>query len=304
MKIAGLEVPWESNATSCHLGRIALVGLVAAASLFLVTGRASAAESADAPLSTTILSIPEPGFVAVPLGDGNGPITQSNVGQILSDDPTASEFGKSLADGDITAYLRSWSHQPNNGDAIIIFGYQFTYAGDEGAFMGGLNGQLRRESGGALFDVADIPGAVGAEAHTTTASNVPITEYVVSFTKGNEAFQVVVATTSGDLTNTDAASVAHEQFASAPDVPAKGGHRTVWHRIGGAPLIGLGVIIVILLLSRLRKYPVALRGQLPLRGQNHNPPPASPSGSLWSPSPTTEETSTGDRPKVGAEQWQ
>jgi hypothetical protein len=100
--------------------------------------------------------------------------------------------------------------------------------------------------------------------------------------------------------------VAHEQFAGAPDVPAKGGHRTVWHRIGGVPLIGLGVIIVILLLSRLRKYPVALRGQLALGGQNYSPPPASPSGSPWSPSPspTTEETSTGARPKVGAEQWQ
>jgi hypothetical protein len=213
MKIARFEVMEGSNLGRRLFGRIAVIALLGAAPIVALQSYASASTSS---LSSIILANPLPGLVQLPLGTENGSITQSNVSLVLGSSESASSgLGQSLADGEVTAYIRTWAHQPSNGDALVITAFAFKYASDESSFMNGLDSQLgsqSAEAGNAAFAVAAIPGATGAEVHTSS-SGVPLSEYVVSFVKGNTAFQEVVATTSGDLTAADAIEVANQQYA-------------------------------------------------------------------------------------------
>jgi hypothetical protein len=300
MKIASLRVTEGWDANRRLVGQMAVAGLLCVASILLMQSGALASGG----LSSTILSIPAPGFVAAPLGTANGPMTPSNVAQVLgSNEGPSSALGQSLADGTITAYIRSWDHQPINGDAIVIAGFQFTTASDETSFANGLATQMRSQAGSASFPVTDIPGASGAAVHTSTSNGTPLAEFIVSFAKGNTVFQVVIATTSGDLTSGNAASVASEQFADAPDTPLAGpGFHWRLSRI--VPLCGIPFCIVIILLGRRRKYPPALRAY-PYRG-GHDASftalvPSGPGGISSSP---VGPVSTEERPKVGAERWQ
>jgi hypothetical protein len=279
---------------------MAVVGILSAAPLFLLQSNAFASGSG---LSSTIIASSLPGLVPTPLGTENGPITQSNVGLILgSGNGTSSALGQRLANGAVTAYVRSWNHQPSNGDAVVIFAFEFKTASDESSFVNGINNQMRSQAGNEPFAVAGIPGASGAEVHTST-SGPASSEYIVSFEKGNTAFEVAVATSSGDLTSADAVSVANQQYANAPDNPASGS-ATNWHFLGVVPLVGLLLCIAIIVIGRMRKYPQALRGLPPQSGRNWGPPVADPSGPQGAYSYPIGPAPSGERPKVSADQWQ
>jgi hypothetical protein len=219
-----------------------------------------------------------------------------------NDKTGSSALDQALADGTVTAYIRSWNHQPNNGDAVVITAFQFKDAPDESSFVNGFVSQLQNQSS-PQFAVTGIPGASGFEVHPTQ-SGVALTEYIVSFTKGNTAFQEFMVTSSGDLTSADALSVADQQFAVAPDIPASGS-ATNWHLLPGVPLVGLLVCIVIVVIGRRRKYPEALRG-LPPGGRNIWAPPAAaaPSGPWASYSPPVGSVPSEQQPKVSVDQWQ
>jgi hypothetical protein len=305
MRIARFGVLERSNAAKRLVGRVAVVVLLSTASVVLLQANAFASGSDG--LSSTILANPVLGLVPLPLGTENGPITQSNVGLIEGNNKSASSaLDQALANGTVTAYIRSWSHQPSNGDADVITAFQFKNASDETSFVNGFNSQLQSQSSqaeNAQFAVAGIPGASGIEVHTAQ-SGIALTEYIVSFTKGNTAFQEFMATSSGDLTTADAVSVADQQFANAPDIPANGSG-TNWHLLPGVPLVGLLLCIVIIVIGRKRKYPEALRG-LPPRGGNHWAPPAvaAPSGPWASYSSPVAPVSNEQHPKVSVDQWQ
>jgi hypothetical protein len=265
--------------------------------------------SASGDLSSIILSTTEPGFVPLPLGNQNGPITRSNVDLVTGTNTDAtSQLGQSLADGSITAYIRTWVHQPGDGDAIAIDAYEFKYASEENSFLDGLENELQSESGSEPFTVSGIPGASGSVLHTSS-SGTPVSEYSVSFAKGDTVFQVVVATSSGDQASVNATSLASQQFTAAPDNPAaKSGtdgalSGTNWHWVGGLPLVGLLLSIAIFVIGRRRSYPVSLRGPLPWGDGKGGPSaifPPGPRGGSWSP---TGPTYAGQQPQVGAEQW-
>jgi hypothetical protein len=300
MKIARFGDTERSNAARRLVGRMAAVGLLSTGSVLLLSSHAFATGS---DLPSTILANSIPGLVPTPLGNENGPITQSNVGLVLgSDNGASSSLGQSLADGAVTAYIRSWNRQPPNGDAVVITAFEFKTAPDESSFMDDFDSQLQNDAGNTPFAVSGIPGASGAEVHTTT-SGISSSEYIVSFAKGNTAFQVVVATSSGDLTSANAVSLANQQFANAPDVPASGSGAN-WHLLPGVPLVGVVLYVAIVAIGRKRKYPVALRG-LPTGNGHHWAPPAVPSPGL----PAGYSSPAGpvpseQRPKVGADQWQ
>ena len=82
-----------------------------------------------------------------------------------------------------------------------------------------------------------IPGATGSEMHTTT-SGITSSEYIVSFTKGNTAFAVVVATSSGDLPSTNGYQWLTEQFAN-PQTFQRAAMTNNWHLLPGVPLVGI-----------------------------------------------------------------
>jgi hypothetical protein len=301
MKMTRSGVSERSNPASRLVGRVAVVGLLSTASVFLLQANAFASGS---DLSSTILANAVPGLVPLPLGPQNGPITQSNVDVVEGNDQGgASELDQALADGRVTAYIRSWNHQPSNGDAVVITAFQFKYASDENSFVNGFNGQMQSQAGNAEFAVAGVPNASGFEVHTT-ASGVALSEYVVSFTKGNMAFEEFMATTSGDLTTADAVSVAGQQFAVAPDIPASGSGIN-WHPVPGITLVVLLLSLAILLIGRHRKYPAALRG-LPSPGSYNWAPPvvAAASGPWASYSSPVAPVSNEQHPKVSVEQWQ
>jgi len=219
-----------------------------------------------------------------------------------NDKSGSSALDQALADGTVTAYIRSWSHQPSNGEAVVITAFQFENAPDESSFVNGFNNQLQSQSS-PQFAVTGIPGASGYEVHTTQ-SGIALTEYIVSFTKGNTAFQEFMATSSGDLTTANAISVADQQFAVAPDIPASNSG-TNWHLLPGVPLVGLLVCVAIVVIGRRRKYPEALRG-LPPQGGNFWAPPAgaAPSGPWASYSSPAGSVPSEQQPKVSADQWQ
>jgi hypothetical protein len=298
MKMARFEVLERSNAARRLVGRVALVGMLSTASVFLLQANAFAS---DSDLSSVVLANTVPGLVPLPLGPQNGPITQSNVDVVEGDDKGGtSELDQALADGRVTAYIRSWNHQPSNGDAVVITAFQFKYASDENSFVNGFDGQMQSQAGNAQFAVAGVPGASGFEVHTT-ASGVALSEYVVSFTKGNMAFEEFMATTSGDLTAADAVSVAGQQFAVAPDIAASGSGIN-WHR---EPVITLVVVLLslaILLIGRHRKYPAALRGAASPGAYNWAPPVVTaPSGPWASYSSPVDPVSNEQQPKVSVD---
>jgi hypothetical protein len=299
-----------SSAAKRLVGRVGVVGLLSTAPVFLLQSNAFGAGSdLGSGLSSTILANPVPGLVPLPLGTQNGPITQSDVGLVLgSDESASSALGQSLGDGTVSAYIRSWNHQPGDGDALVISAFGFKYASDETSFVNGLDSQLQSQAGqagNATIAVTGIPGAAGAEEHTSS-SGLPLSEYLVSFSKGNTVFLEVVATASGDLTSANAISVANQQFAVAPDISASGS-TTNWHLLPGVPLVGLLLCVVIVAIGRMRKYPEALRGLPPGSGNGGAPAavaaPSGPWASYSSPSPGMP-VSNEQHPKVSVEQWQ
>ena len=306
MKIARFGVLERSNAAKRLVGRVAVVVLVSTASVVLL--QANAFASVGDGLSSTILANPVLGLVPLPPGTANGPITQSNVGVIEGNNKSASSaLDQALADGTVTAYIRSWSHQPSNGDADVITAFQFKNASDETSFVNGFNSQLQSQSsqaGNAQFSVAGIPGASGIEVHTAQ-SGIALTEYIVSFTKGNTAFQEFMATSSGDLTTADAVSVADLQFANAPDIPASGSGIS-WRFEPGITLVVVFLSVAIVVIGRQRKYPEALRGLPSRSGNKWTPTPAvaAPSGPWASYSSPVAPVSNEQHPKVGVDQWQ
>jgi hypothetical protein len=304
MKIARFEVMGRSSAARRLVGTVAVAGLLSTAPLFLLQSNAFASGSS---LSSTILANPVPGLVALPLGAENGPITQSNVGLVEGNDKSGvSALDQALADGTVTAFIRSWGHQPTNGDALVITAFQFKNASDETSFVNGFNSQTRSQSGqagNAQFAVAGIPGASGVDVHTAQ-SGTALSEYIVSFTKGNTAFEEFMVTSSGDLTTADAVSVADQQFANAPDIPASGSGIN-WHAAPGITLVIVLLSVAIFVIGRRRKYPEALRGLPPLGVNNWAPlAVAAPSGPWASYASPVAPVSNEEHPKVSVDQWQ
>jgi hypothetical protein len=256
MRIQRFKVTKRSNPARRHIGRLALIGLLSTASVLLV--QSSAFASGGDGLSSTILARTVPGLVLVPPGTENGPVTHSNVGAV-------------------GAFIRTWDHEPTDGDAVVIEAFEFKSSAGETFFLhtldSGLKGQAD-EKGNAAFAVTGIPGASGVEVHTTS-SGTRVPEYIVSFGKGHTIFQVIVATASRDLTAADAVSVANQQFAKAPDVPTSG---TNWIVLPGAPLVVLLLCLATFAIRRKRRHPAALGSFSAQSGTNWNPPDVPPSG--------------------------
>jgi hypothetical protein len=238
MKIQLRRVTKGSNSAWRLVGRFAVIGLLSATFLSFV--QASAFASGGDGLSSTILARTLPGLVPTPLGTENGPVTHSGVGAV-------------------GAYIRTWNHRPTNGDAVIIEAFEFSDSPSGAAFLrtldSGLKGQAG-EKGNSEFAVNGIPGGSGVELHTTS-SGTPVSEYVVSFLKGNTVFQEIVATTTRDLTAANAVSVASRQFADAHDVPANGANWTV---LAVVPFAVLLFGVAMFAIRRRWRHPATLNG--------------------------------------------
>jgi hypothetical protein len=130
-----------------------------------------------------------------------------------------------------------------------------------------------------------------------------LAENTVIFEKGNLVFEVETASASGDLTSADAVSVASQQFAAAPDIPASPGTNLNALRLV-LLAVGLVLTVTMIVVGRKRKYPFALTGLPPRLGNSGAPPAFGPPGPWNTPSPPAGVLSDETRSKVGAERWQ
>jgi hypothetical protein len=218
---------------------------LAVAALLTMPSVASAAGN----LSSVVLSDTFPGLVAAPTGVRNGPITQSNLSVVTGGNNSAAEqqFAQLLASGNVSGYVRLWSHQPPNGDAVVITALQFPDSLSATEFVNGQSSTVPQ--GATPIDVSSIQGATGFTVQTSD-SGVPLSEHIVIFAKDRTAILMVVVTKSGDLTAQDTASLAGQQWANVTTP-------TNWTPVIRLALVigGIVVPIVFVLLVRRRRYP-------------------------------------------------
>ena len=235
-------VRWPAVSLQTALLETALGLLVVAG----IATAASAGTAAPGDLSSVVLSETLPGFVLSAPGPKNGPVDQSNLNLFGGNGHVSATLAQDLADGDASGEYRFWVHQPLNGDGVVISAFQFNSAKKVEEFLGDIDAGYQRVAAGT-FPVPALVGAFGYSAHVS-ASGSPSTAYVVTFAKGGIAFEVQVITASGDLTNTDAVSLATKQAVNAPgafqnpNVPAgtSDSRRT-------AEIVGLSLIAVLLI---------------------------------------------------------
>jgi hypothetical protein len=177
-------------------------------------GVLSVAAGAGTPdLSTVLLADALPGMVVTPPGTYNGPVTQGT-DQALSGPTGATLLNPYLANGTMSGYVRSWINQPPNGDTVNIFAFTLRSSSLAGTFFGGVN-HGNSESADATVAVPTISGGFGFVKHLPLAGQ-PATEHVFTFARGNTVFEVQTASTSDDISPSDATSVASRQAAAAP----------------------------------------------------------------------------------------
>jgi Domain of unknown function (DUF1707) len=171
-------------------------------------------------LSTVVIGQTLPGLVLDPPGPANGVITRSNADQLTSNMLSGSSalensrFEQQLVHGDVSAYLRTWSRQsPQNGDAAVVLALDFSTGTQAGSYLGLLNEGMTPATT-ATIEVFNMAGATGIVQHQPL-SGQPGTEYIVTFARGSTVFEVVLATVTDDITDTDAVSVASLQAARA-----------------------------------------------------------------------------------------
>jgi hypothetical protein len=223
-------------------------------------------------LARIVISDTLPGFVASAPGVRNGPLTEAEVGVVASNNSAlASALSRDLGNGDLTAYLRVWAPQPPNGEAVAIAAFQWQNSQEAQNFLGGENATVER----ATFPTFPVPGVADALGYSmsTSVSGVAYSSLTVTFVKGDIAFQVALLTpaTGGDLTRSDATSVAARQAENAPGAslpPSSSTDTTsasyiagevfVWLLLGSA-LVGAIVIGV----RHERRRPPATVGAMP-----------------------------------------
>ena len=156
--------------------------------------------------------------------------------------------------------MRLWTlHTPTSNDSAAIVVFNLQDQSQVGAFLAGADHGVS-STASSTFVVPVVPGALGFVSRLPLAGQ-SATEYGVVFAKGNNVFEVELATVSGDLTMADAQSVAREQASIAsgspiaPETPAS----TTWgtnklaYSLGELSVYLIVPILVLRLIQRHRK---------------------------------------------------
>jgi hypothetical protein len=246
-----------------------------------VTKPVSAAAVAPSEPSGELLTTVLPNFVAEPLGPRNGPLTPSTVSQFAGQAPGVTDFVQQLENGNLSAYVRVWSHTPPNGDAIEILALHFSNPAEIPSLMAGFANSASRQLDASQFRVPGITGANGYEAPLTTASGAPVRVYIVTFSNADAAFLTYVITESGDMTSADAVKVASAQAAyvggaTVPPSSTGSSPAYVTGELFGGLLVVVGIpVLIVLIVRRTRRNDEIHHGHL------RKQPTAIPSSAGW-----------------------
>jgi hypothetical protein len=236
-----------------------------------------AAADASTNLSTVVLSSTLPGLVPTQPGATNGPLVRSG----LDDLPGVSHFLQLLSENGASAFRRTWTAQPPNGEAVVIFAFELPTRDDTGPFLVGLDKGIAAD-GTSRFSADVLPGASGYGSETTTAGT-SVAEWVVTFAKGNFVFAVEVASAGGVLPDSDALSLAVKQAAVVPGAlgPAsasggKPGSYVAGEIVGAVIIVLLAVLVPVALVQRSRRRKEAAAVTPAASPVGVNPSPVSP----------------------------
>ncbi len=233
-----------------------------------------------------------PGMVEAPPGSLNGALTPSELNSTLGSSGPTGALGQAIADGDVSAYVRTWSNQPPNGAFIQVIAAQFPSLADASAALAGADHAVSGIHFGH-FPVPEIPQAEGFSVIANSEAGV-VTESVVQFAKGAVLFevaagQVTTAVNSGapELSDADAVQIARQQAALAPgpalgptDPSANMTSNTAYQAgryFGVAVLTVLVAGLIVLLVQRRSKRQIAVA--LPAAGVGR--PVSSTRGWRW-----------------------
>jgi hypothetical protein len=247
--------------------------------------------SADAALSSVVVSNALPGMIVAPPGVGNGSETGASLDSLGVNPVTASAMQHNIDRGAISGYLRSWSRQAN-GDAAVVEAYQFQQQGVADAFVASASSSARTQGGSQEDAVGSLPGA-SVFTHVTFDSG---SAFLVLFAQGSDAFVIKLQSPSNDLTVNDAVALAQRQDARVTGSTSAAS--TFWssstaYRAGellGA-LAGAGLIIWILSIwfRPRRKRTRATIGAPEVRARAavgaYPPPPRGTPEAGWLPNP-------------------
>lgn len=208
--------------------------------------------AANANLSSVVLSNTFPGMVATAPGADNGPINPANL-QLLGMSPAlASTLSQHIANGDVSGYIRLWSRQPPNGDAVVISAFQYSNPAGATAMLAGENFSLIAKPGVTTFAVPGIAGASGYTVPTATSSGTSVSGHFVFFNVGGTSVQVIVVSQSGDLTVADAVTLANRQAANTP--ASSSGSSSPAYRAGEIfAAVAAGLVIVWAIMAVIRR---------------------------------------------------
>jgi hypothetical protein len=225
-------------------------------SVFAATQASAAGATTSPALSAEVLSSTLPGFVAATPGPTNGPLTPATAQEFGGS--AGAVFGPHLTDGDLTGYVRVWTHTPPDGDAIEVTAIRFRDPAEIPSFLAGYANSAS-QSHSSPFAVPDVPGATGYATTIDTASGVPAKAYLVDFTNSNTAFLTVVLTESDDLTSANAIAIASEQASQVggatvpPNSSSSSAAYVTGEILGAVLLMAIAVIGVIAIVRRSRR---------------------------------------------------
>jgi hypothetical protein len=176
---------------------------------FLFAGTAGAESPVD--LSTKVLTqIPILGLIPTTPGPTNGPIDSSNIGYFGGKGGIVEQ---ELASGDLVGYIRAFTHNPPNGQAVVIEGDWVKDQSNIPEVLAGVEGAAK----GPRFSVPGIADAIGFETTSPTSTAI---QYAVACSSGNYVFIALAESTDGSLGKNSAVAVAAAQAAAVPGAPA------------------------------------------------------------------------------------
>jgi hypothetical protein len=185
----------------------AIVGFVVFVSACLVVGPGVAAASRTPSLSHVVVEQSLAGFTLVPGAAFNGPIPKSDLDK-YSDDAT---WQQDVGDGQLTGFVRAWSHQYKRGLAFVYWSAlrmpDTSYASQ---FSSTMEAFVAKQTGARSIGVTGVTGAVGYR----TSPPVQIgraTGYWIIFTRGTIGFFLYAVGPPRTLTTAQLVGLARQQ---------------------------------------------------------------------------------------------
>jgi hypothetical protein len=150
-------------------------------------------------------------LVASAPGTTNGPVGDAGLHYLPMNNKSGNTILEYIILRRVAGYVRAFSRKPPNGDGVFIFAFRYKYSSEEVSWLRGFDSSVSASAGAVKFEVPGVNGASGFTVNTSTSTGTPVVEYVISFDVGLTSFIMIMGSPSGDLTKSNAISLAKSQ---------------------------------------------------------------------------------------------